>query len=66
MSKSIGRWREKTRKPAKCPDCYGAGYEAMYLFNRLGLADKDTKYAVVRCDLSANDEMRDAMGEERL
>lgn len=26
-------------------------HEAMYLFKRLGLADKDTKYAVVRCEV---------------
>ena len=26
-------------------------HEAMYLFNRLGLTDKDTKYAVVRCEV---------------
>lgn len=26
-------------------------HEAMYLFKRLGLEDKDTKYAVVRCEV---------------
>jgi hypothetical protein len=26
-------------------------HEAMYLLNRLGLTNKDTKYAVVRCEI---------------
>ena len=32
------------------PEAAGA-HEAMYLFNRLGLVDKETKYAVVRCEV---------------